>query len=338
MTSRDVLERAFPGAHAEVPPDIPRRGWWQIAKRAWAESKSDQIPLIAAGVAFYSFLALFPGLIASLLLYGLVRDPADVRAQAADWTATLPRDAANIITEQLEELSSTSSSSLGLGLALALALALWSAAGGVGNLITAINIAYDEEETRGFLRRKLLALGLTLAAIAFVVLTLALVAAAPAVLDNVVGSGPVRWSLEVARWAFLLAAMAGALAVLYRVAPDRSSARFSWVSVGAVTATLVWIVASLGFSLYVDNFGSYGKTYGALAGVVVLLLWLWMTLFLVLLGAELNAEAEQQTITDTTTGDPRPIGERNAVKADSIPGETADQPRDPTDPGAPGRS
>lgn len=315
------LERRFPGAHADVPAEIPRRGWWQVLRRAWAESSADNISLIAAGVAFYSFLALFPALIAGILLYGLVRDPADVREQAAGWTDTLPDDAASIVTTQLEQLSESSSQSLGLGLALALALALWSAAGGVGNLVTAINIAYDEKETRGFLKRKLLALGLTLGAIVFVVVTLSLVAAAPAVLDDVVGSGPARWGLEAGRWLFLLAMMVMVLAILYRVAPDRADAKVSWVSVGAVVATLGWLVASLGFSLYVDNFGSYGETYGALAGVVVLLLWLWLSIYLVLLGAELNAEAEQQTIVDTTTGDPEPLGDRGAVKADTVPGE-----------------
>ncbi|WP_354438385.1 YihY/virulence factor BrkB family protein [Marmoricola sp. OAE513] len=217
-------------------------------------------------------------------------------------------------------MTSSSQQSLGIGLVVALALALWSAAGGVGNLVTAINIAYDEKDERGFVKKKLLSLGLTAGAIVFGSLTLALVAAAPAVLDNLVDSGPARWGLEAARWILLLVAMMGGLAVLYRVAPDRGSPKFSWVSVGAVSATLVWLVASLGFSLYVDNFGSYAKTYGAMAGVVVLLLWLWMTMLVVLLGAELNAEAEEQTVVDTTTGEPRPLGQRNAVKADSVPG------------------
>ena len=315
-----LLER-IPGAHAEQPSEIPRRGWFQIAKRAWSESKQDQIPLIAAGVAFYSFMALFPALVAGLLLYGLVRSPEDIKAQAADWTTSLPNDAASLITTQLEELAKSDQQSLGVGLVVALLLALWSAAGGVGNIITAINIAYDEKETRSFIKRKALALGLTFGAIVFVALVLGLVAVAPAVLDNVIGSGPTRWMMEAARWVLLFLAMSGMLAVLYKVAPDRADAKFSWVSVGALTATLVWLVASFGFSIYVDNVGSYAKTSGALAGVVVLLLWLWMTMLVVLLGAELNAEAEQQTIEDTTTGPEKPLGERGAVKADSVPGE-----------------
>ncbi|WP_408895700.1 YihY/virulence factor BrkB family protein [Nocardioides sp. R1-1] len=317
------LEDSYPGAGASSPAQIPPRGWRQVVRRAWQESKTDQVPLMAAGVAFYTFLALFPAMIAAVLVYGLVRDPADVEAQAGEIADALPADAASLLTDQMTAVASTPQQSLGLGLVVALVLALWSASGGVGNVMTAINVAYDEEETRGFVKRKLLALGLTLGAIAFVVVALGLVAAAPALLDEVVGAGPSRWALEAARWVGLVLAMAVALAVLYRLAPDRDDPQFRWVSVGAVVATVAWVVASVGFSLYVDNFGSYNKTYGALAGVVVLLLWLWITMFLVLLGAEINAEAEQQTVRDTTVGPPRPLGERGAVKADSVPGAPA---------------
>jgi membrane protein len=170
-------------------------------------------------------------------------------------------------------------------------------------------------------KRRLLALGLTLGAIVFVVVALALVAAAPAVLDGLIGDGPLRWALEAARWLGLVVVMAVALALLYRLAPDRDDPQLRWASVGAVVATVIWVVASLGFSFYVDSFGSYNKTYGTLAGVVILLLWLWITMFVVLLGAEINAEAEQQTVRDTTVGPPRPLGQRNAVKADTVPGE-----------------
>jgi membrane protein len=154
-----------------------------------------------------------------------------------------------------------------------------------------------------------------------VVVALALVAAAPAVLDGLVGSGPQRWLLEGLRWLGLVAVMTVMLALLYRLAPDRDDPRLSWVSVGASVATVIWIAASLGFSFYVNAFGSYNKTYGAMAGVVILLLWLWITMYVVLLGAEINAEAEQQTVKDTTVGPRRPLGERHAVKADTLPGE-----------------
>jgi len=311
----------YPGAEADKPTEIPKRGWVQILKRAWAESKTDQVPLLAAGVAFYSFLSLFPAMIAAVTVYGLIADPRTVAEQTQQLTEALPNDAASLISSQLKAITQTPEQSLGFGLLVALMLALWSAAGGVGNVVTAINLAYDEEETRGFVKRKALALGLTLGAIVFVVVAIGLVAVAPALLEAFVPSGAAYWLLQIARWLLLVVAVTLVLAVLYRYAPDRDEPKFQWVSVGAAIATVIWLVASLGFSLYVNNFGSYGKTYGALAGVVVLLLWLWITSFIVLLGAEINAEAEQQTAKDSTTGESQPLGRRGAIKADSLPGE-----------------
>ena len=149
--------------------------------------------------------------------------------------------------------------------------------------------------------------------------TFGLVAVVPAILEalplGIVGTV----LAQVVRWVLLLAVFAGALAVLYRVAPDRDAPSCSWVSLGAVIVTVVWAVVSVGFSVYVDNFGSYDKTYGAIAGVIVLMLWLYLTCYLVLLGAEINAEAEHQTAHDTTTGEPQPMGDRDAKMADTLP-------------------
>ncbi len=319
--SKHGLEKDYPGANANRPRDIPKRGWWQVSKRAWAESKTDQVPLLAAGVAFFSFLSLFPMMIAAVTVYGLVADRQTVARQAEQLTQALPRDAASLITTQMDAIISTPQESLGLGLIIALALALWTASGGVTNMITAVNVAYDEEETRGFVKRKLLALGFTLGAILFAAVAVGLIAVTPVLLDQFVPNGALRVLLEVGRWVGLVLAVVVALAVLYRFAPARNAPQFSWVSVGAAVATVIWLIASLGFSLYVDNFGSYGKTYGALAGVAVLMLWLWITGFVVLLGAEINAESEQQTVKDTTTGDPEPLGRRGAIKADTLPDE-----------------
>ncbi len=312
-----------PGVEADRPTEIPAKGWRQVLTRGWKEAQSDQVPLLAGGVAFFGFLALFPALIATVLLYGLLVDPATVRDQVASVGDALPAEARTILLDQLESLTSTSESALGIGLVISVALALWSASGGIGNLITAINTAYDEEEDRGFVKRKLLALGLTLAAIVFLLVIVTLVAVAPAVLDNLVGSGPIRWLFEALRWALLLVLIMGALAVLYRTSPDRDAPKMRWVSVGAGIATVLWILASVGFSIYVDNFSSYGKTYGAMAGVVVLMLWLWISAYAVLMGAEINAESEQQTIKDSTKGPQRPLGQRGAVKADSVPTDQA---------------
>jgi membrane protein len=307
--------RRVPGGDAERPRDIPRQGWFQILRRAWKEAKADNVPLLAAGVSFYAFLALFPAIIAAVLLYGLVASPSQVTSQIDQLGSTIPGPAKTLLRQRMTSLIASNQQALGV--------ALWSASGGMANLLTAVNIVYDEADDRGFVKKKAMSLVMTLGAIVFVVVTIGLVAVFPAVVQSLGLPVVVRLAAEVVRWLLLVAAMMVALAVLYRIGPDREAPKFRWVSVGAVSATLLWVAASVGFSLYVSLFSSYAKTYGSLAGVVVLLLWLWVTNYVVLLGAEVNAEAEQQTARDSTTGEPRPVGERGAVKADSLPGDPA---------------
>jgi len=269
---------------------------------AWKQASAHQAPLLAAGVAFYAFLSLFPALIAGVLTYGLLASPQTVQRQSADITAALPADAASLVTGQLDSLTSTSSGSLGIGLVIAILLAVQSASGGVGNLVTAINAMFGLTDHRNFVKKKLLALGLTGGAIIFMVVVLALVAAAPAVFDAVDIVPGVRAILEAARWVVLLGAVVVAIGVLFRVAPDRTDPT-PLVTKGVLVASAMWVVVSIGFSLYVDNFGSYGKTYGALAGVVVLLLWLWIGIYAVLLGATIEAVREDIVTTATVTAD-----------------------------------
>ncbi|MCW2676576.1 MAG: conserved rane protein of unknown function, partial [Modestobacter sp.] len=267
-------EAVLPGVHAEKPTQIPARGWLQIVKRAWAENKADNMPIIAGGVAFFGFLSIFPALIATISIYGLVASPDTVSRQIESLSGQLPREAQQLLSAQLNNIVDNSGGALTVSLIVSILAALWSAAGGTGNLITAVNIAYDEVETRSFIKRKALALGLTLGAIVFVLITFALIAVVPIVLDalplGIVGT----ILAQVVRWVLLLGVVAGALAVLYRVAPDRDAPKMRWVSLGSVVVTVIWAVVSLLFSLYVNNFGSYDKTYGAIAGVIVLMLWL----------------------------------------------------------------
>jgi membrane protein len=325
-TTQEQVE--VPGGKAERPTEIPARGWIQVAKRGWREAKADQVPLLAAGVAFYAFLAIFPALIAIVSIYGLFADPSTIANQLNSLTAALPDEAAQIITDQVTALSSRRQT-LGIGLILAVLIALWSASAGISNLLTAINIAYDEEEKRGFVKKRLMSLGLTLAAIVFMVIILALVAVLPPLLKTVFGTGALRWVLQILGWLVMVVLVAAGLAILYRLGPDRDAPRMRWVSVGAVVATFVWLVASIGFSIYTSTFGNYAKTYGVFAGIVVLLFWLWLTMYAILLGAEINAESEQQTIADTTKGEEKPLGERGAVKADSIPSPDPETPQAP---------
>jgi membrane protein len=309
----------LPGIQAEKPTQIPWRGWKQILKRAWAEHKADNMPIIAGGVAFFGFLAIFPALIALVSLYGLVATPETVANQVEDLSAQLPEDAAGLIETQLRSIVDNSGGALTLSLIVSILAALWSASGGIGNLVTAVNLAYDEVETRNFVKLRLTSLALTIGAIVFVIVTFGLVAVVPTVIEalplGIVGT----ILAQVVRWVLLLGVFAGSLAVLYRVAPDRDAPRLRWVSLGSVIVTVMWALVSVVFAIYVDRFGSYDKTYGAIAGVIVLMLWLYLTCYLVLLGAEINSEAEHQTAHDTTTGEPQPMGRRDATMADSLP-------------------
>ena len=306
-----------PGGQADRPTEIPAEGWKQVLLRTKQQITEDNASLLAAGVAFYAFIALFPALIAAVTVYGLVADPEQVQEQVQSFSDTLPPEAASLLSDQLTSIAGGSSSALGWGLLLSLGGALFAASGGMQNLIKAVNIAYDEEETRGFVKLRLLALALTLGAVVFIVVTVGLIAVLPALLDGLGAVG--RFAAQVARWAGLVVFVLVALAVIYRFAPDRDNPKFRWVGLGSGVATLLWIIGSAGFSLYVSNFGKYGETYGALAGVVILLLWLWLTSLIILVGAEINSETEQQTAKDTTQGPEKPMGERRAVKADSMP-------------------
>jgi membrane protein len=316
-----------PGADADRPSEIGRAGWIQIAKRGWAEAKADQVPLLAAGLAYYGFLAIFPAMVAAVSLYGLFADPSRIADQASTALAGLPADARDLIVEQLRMLGSRQAS-LTIGAIIAIVIALWSASGGVGQLLTAITTAYDEDEERSFLAKRGLALLVTLGAIVFMAVVFSLVAVLPALAGQWGLTGPLRWLLELVRWLLIAAMVTVALAVLYRIGPDRDAPKIRWVSVGAVIATVLWLIASLGFSFYVATFGNYAKTYGAVAGIVVMLLWLWITSYAILLGAEINAESEQQTVRDSTRGPEQPLGQRGAVKADSLPDDGARESSD----------
>jgi membrane protein len=306
-----------PGAQAERPQDIPRRGWVQILKRSWAQTTEDQIPLLSAGVAFFGFLALFPSLIALVLAYGLFADPSTIATQIDSLGTALPAEVEDLIITQLTEQSQRTGA-LSVGVIISLLLALWSASGGVANLVLAINTAYDETDDRPLVKKRVLALALTLGAIVFMIVLVTLIAVLP-IIFSIFDGGPLRWLVQVVRWVLIAVLIMVGLAVLYRVAPDRDAPKMRWASPGAIVATLLWLVVSVGFSLYVTLFASYAKTYGALAGIVVLLMWLWLTSYAVLFGAEINAEAEQQTIKDSTVGPAKPLGQRGAVAADSRP-------------------
>jgi membrane protein len=308
-----------PGSQADSPAEIPAKGWFQITKRSLKEVGEDNLTLIAGGIAYSWFLSLFPMMIAAVSIYGLVVDPSEVQAQVDDFASGLPQAAQDLILKQLQSISSSSGGGMSLTLILSIALALWSASAGMAGLVQALNIAYDEKDERNFVIKRGLAILLTIGFLVFIALAIILVGVFPIVLSALGANAFVTVLAQIVRVVVLVATFGLFLALLYRVAPHRDAPQLKWLSLGAVVATVIWVVASVLFSFYVDNFGSYSETYGALAGVVVLLLWFWLTALVILLGAEINAETEAQTEKDSTTGPPQPLGQRQAVKADEPP-------------------
>lgn len=305
------LARSSAGPRADDPTDVTPRGWRQILVRTWKASGDDQAPLLAAGVAFFGFLAVVPTLIAAILVYGLAFNPADITRQLSSLQGVIPAAAIEgVIQPQMEQVTSTSSGGLTFGLVIALGTALWSASGAVGNLISAISVAYgthDSESRRSFVAKRAMALTMTFGAIVTFVVMVALLAVVPAVLDL---DGALGVLVDAARWVLLVAVFLVGLGVLYRYSPQRARPRIVWISPGAVAATAIWLVASAGFSLY-TTLGGYGSSYGALAGVVVLMMWLYLTCYAALLGAELNAEVERWA---------RTPGARTRARAGGTPG------------------
>lgn len=264
----------------------------RVVREAWGRSKDHNTSLLAAGVAFYVFMSLFPALVAAVMIYGLVSSPTDVIAQVHRYASNLPAESRQVLENTLRSIVRTNHTGLGLGTAVALLGALWAASGAAANLISALNVAHGVRSTRGFVKTRGLAGALTVGGLVFALLVVALITTVP-LLVRAAGIGAVASiGVQVARWLLLILLALAGLAVVYRVGPERQAPRVRWASIGAVVATVAWLVGSALFSFYVSHFGSYNKVYGALAGVVVLMLWLYVTCFVVLFGAEINAVAE----------------------------------------------
>jgi membrane protein len=310
------------GQSAANPFAMPLTGWRQVFIRTWGEAGDDNVGIVAAGVAFYGFVALVPLLGALVLSYGLIADPSTVVRNMRGLTAVMPGDAAKLVGEQLMNVVKTSGGKKGFGLLLALALAVFGARSAAGAIVTALNIAYEEKEKRGFITVNLLALAITAAGVAVAVLAVVAIAALghlEALLPAASGFVLVIGKL-LSYVALALAGAAGA-ATLYRYGPSRSKPRWVWLTPGSVLAAILWVGLTLGFGVYVAHFGNYNATYGSLGAVIVLLTWLYLSSYILLFGAELNSELEHQTATDTTAGAPKPLGNRDAWAADHIAGD-----------------
>ena len=314
------------GRDASRPSQIAAPGWKEIAFRTWKESSKDNVSLVAAGVAFYGFLAMVPLLGATVLTYGLVASPQTVLHNVSSLAKTLPQDIAQLIGDQLLNVVKTSGGKKGLGVVLALAIAVWGARNAAGSLIIALNIAYEEEEKRGWFKVTLLSLAITLAAVVLGMLGAAVVGAMAAAEKLLPSLGPIGVVAgKVLAYALLACAAAAAAATLYRYGPSRAKAKWTWITPGSVLFAIGWVVLTLGFGFYVANFGKYNVTYGSLGGVIVLLTWLYLSSFILLFGGEFNSEVEHQTARDTTADTKeKPLGARGAWSADHV----ADGPDD----------
>ena len=308
-----------PGGAAAAPTKIPAAGWKDILLRVKDESKRDNVPLLGAGVAFYALLALVPALVAIVSIYGLVASPADVQRQITSSLSAAPAEVQNLLQEQLTSIVETSKGGLGVGAVVGILLALWSASSGMKHLISAINAAYDEEETRGFVKLRGTAVVLTVGAVVGLVVAIGVIAILPPVLRAAQVGSVGQLAVSILRWPILGGLMLVGVSALYRYAPDRDNPQWSWVGLGSGFAVLGFLVASGLFSVYTSNFASFGETYGSLGSIIVVMLWLMISATVIILGAEINAEAEHQTGRDTTEGRPEPAGERGAYVADTGP-------------------
>ena len=317
-----------PSEHQATSPwSMSAREWWTVLKRTWAEGNDDNIGLIAAGTAFYGFAAIVPLLASVVLVYGLVADTATMVANIRALFNVLPDDAARVIGDQLATVVNTSEGKNSFGLVIALGIALYGGTKGASSIVTALNIAYEEKETRGFIALNLLAFAITGGAV-MLALVAALSTAAFALLDSLIPGAPEILLLTIRLVSYGVLASLGvtAAACLYRFGPNRHKAKWVWLTPGSLAATVIWLGATIGFGVYVSRFGNYGATYGSLSAVIVLLTWLWLSAYVFLLGAELNSELEHQTTSDTTTGGATPMGTRGATVADTLAAEIDPKP------------
>jgi membrane protein len=263
--------------------------WTALAKAVKARMDDHNLTLVAAGVAFYSFLAFIPALVAVVSLYGLVANPADVTRQVDDLAGALPDEARAFMTSQIQSIIASSSAGVTLAFVVGLAAAIWSASAAMVSLIQGIDLAQGRRQKRKFVAKRGLALALTVGAAALVIMVVLLVSSLPALLVDA-GVGDLgRWLLNVLRWPLVALIMVYALAALYHVVAGRSGRpRIGW---GPVIGASLWLLASVLFALYTANFSSYAETYGTLATIVVVLLWLWLAAVAALVGAEADAQA-----------------------------------------------
>ena len=307
------------GRRADSNIDIPAMGWTDIAWRLYHDILNDRVLLVAAGVTFYAILALFPATAAIVSLYGLFADATTINGHLNLISGFLPEGALEVISDQVERITSQGHGTLGAAFLGTLAFSLWGANSGTKAIFDALNIIYKEQEKRSFLQLTIRSLIFTIGGVTLVLLALAGIIAVPVILKLL---GVPDWSgaalLSMVRWPLLYLMILFALACLYRYGPSRRHPQWKWVTLGSAIAGGFWVIGSLLLSWYVGNFGSYNATYGSLGAVIGFMVWMWFSTIIVLVGGEINAEIEHQTAKDTTEGRKKPMGTRGAKMADEL--------------------
>ncbi|MDA9509704.1 ribonuclease BN [Bradyrhizobium sp. CCBAU 11386] len=306
------------GRRSKSPFAIPWAGWKDIFWRTYQRIDDDRLLATAGGVVFFGLLAVFPAVTALVSSYGLFADPATISANLQTLATMLPEGSFRIVEDQVARVVSKGNTTLGATFLLGLLLAIWSANAGVKSIFDALNVAYEEREKRSFILLNSVSLAFTVGGIVALLLMVGAVVAFPLALNHLGMAPESKLIVALARWPLLFLILLAALAVLYRFAPSRDAPRWQWLSLGAVTAALLWIAGSALLSWYLSEFANYNATYGSLGAAIGLMMWMWMSAIVVMFGAELNSEIERQTLRDTTTGQPKPLGSREAVAADTV--------------------
>jgi membrane protein len=306
------------GRQATTPSEIPARGWKDILLRVYSNISKHRIMALAAGMTYYSILAIFPAIAALVAIYGLFSDPSAITRHLDQLGGFLPGGAIDVAREQLTQVASKGSQTLGLTFLAGLLLSIWSANAAMKSLFDTLNIVHNEEEKRGFVKLNAISLSFTVGGVMFVVAALGSIVVVPVILNYV---GISDWGdllLRAGRWPAMFLVLTLALAIIYRYGPSRQAPQWRWVTWGSAIAALMWLSVSGLFSWYAASFGRFNETYGSLGAVIGFMTWLWISAIVILFGAEIDAEMEHQTVQDTTTGTPRPMGTRGAHMADTI--------------------
>jgi membrane protein len=306
------------GRRAHTPLHIPWPGWKDILLRTYGQIQNDRLLALAAGVVFYSLVALVPALAAGVSVYALFANAATIGKHLSIASDIVPSGTLDMLSGEIARIASKSDGRLTFGFLVSLAIALWSANAGMKAVFDALNIIYDEDEKRGLVRLNVVSLFFTVCAIAAAGLAVALVVVFPLLLAGFGLTSLDAPVIAYLRWPVMFVMIILGLAVLYRYGPSRRLVKWRWISVGSVFAAVVWLAVSSLFSWYLGNFANYNATYGALGAVVGMMMWMWLSAIVVLVGAALNSEIEHQTARDTTVGPEKPLGARGAVMADTV--------------------